>query len=79
MMVTASAVGSMVLLLVWGIAHSQVGTTTAFPSNPRAVTLLVAGTIGHGGAACSGVRRHHRPTLGSGAGPIGFRTCDCSE
>jgi len=46
MMVTASAVGSMVLLLVWGIAHSQVGTTTAFPSNPGAVTLLVAGTIG---------------------------------
>ncbi|MGH8828639.1 MAG: permease, partial [Jiangellaceae bacterium] len=46
MMVTASAVSSMVLLLVWGIAHSQVGTTTAFTFNPGAVTLLVAGTIG---------------------------------
>ena len=36
----------MLLLLVWGIANSQVGTTTAFPSDPGAVTLLVVGTIG---------------------------------
>ena len=33
----------MVLLLVWGIAHSQVGTTTAFDTNE--VSLLIVGTI----------------------------------
>ena len=45
-MVIASAVSSMVLLLVWGIATSQVGTTTAFPFHPGVVSLLIAGTIG---------------------------------
>lgn len=40
----ASALGTAVLLLVWGIAHSQVGTTTAF--DPSEVGLLIAGTIG---------------------------------
>lgn len=45
-MVLASVVSTSVLLLVWGIAHSRVGTTKAFPFDPGAVRLLVAGTIG---------------------------------
>lgn len=42
----ASAVGVAVVLLVWGIAASALGTTTQFTYNPGAVTLLIAGTIG---------------------------------
>jgi putative ABC transport system permease protein len=40
----ATALGTTVLLAVWAIAYSQVGTTTAF--EPRHVSLLIAGTIG---------------------------------
>lgn len=42
----ASAVGVAVVLLVWGIAVSTLGTTTQFQFNPGAATLLMAGTIG---------------------------------
>lgn len=44
MIAAAAGVGTLVLLLVWGIAHSQVGDTTAFGANE--VRLLLAGTIG---------------------------------
>lgn len=44
MTLTASALGALLLLLVWAIAHSQVGTTTAFER--QEVGLLIAGTIG---------------------------------
>ncbi len=40
----AGALASLVLLLVWGVAHSRVGTNDAFGHNE--VTLLVAGTVG---------------------------------
>lgn len=40
----ANALGALLLLLVWGIAHSQVGTTTAFST--AQVNLLIMGTIG---------------------------------
>lgn len=42
----ASAIGVMVLLLVWGVAVSALGTTTQFRYNPGAMTLLMSGTIG---------------------------------
>lgn len=44
MTLAASALGSLLLLLVWGIAYSQVGNTTAF--GRQEVGLLIAGTIG---------------------------------
>jgi len=44
MTVATSSVGAVVLLLVWGVADSQVGTTTAF--NSTEVSILIAGTIG---------------------------------
>jgi putative ABC transport system permease protein len=42
----ASAVGVVVVLLVWGAAVSALGTTTQFQYNPGAVSLLVVGTVG---------------------------------
>ena len=42
----ASAVGVAVVLLVWGIAVSTLGTATQFRYNPGATTLLMSGTIG---------------------------------
>lgn len=42
----ASAVGVAVVLLVWGIAASSIGSTTRLWYNPGTVTLLMAGTIG---------------------------------
>ena len=42
----ACAVGVAVVLLVWGIAVSALGTSTQFEYNPGALTLLMAGTIG---------------------------------
>jgi putative ABC transport system permease protein len=44
MTVAASALSTIVLLLVWGIAHSQVGSSTAFEGS--AVMFLEVGTIG---------------------------------
>jgi putative ABC transport system permease protein len=42
----ASAIGAVVVLLVWGVAVSTLGTTTQFRYNPGAITLLMSGAIG---------------------------------
>lgn len=42
--VGAAALGTAVLLLVWGMAHSRLATSTAF--RPQEVSLLIAGIIG---------------------------------
>ncbi len=42
--VAASAVGAAVVLFVWGVADSQIGTTEAFKA--QQVALLMAGTVG---------------------------------
>lgn len=45
LVVTASAVGTVVMLLVWGIAHSQVAPSTVLAFDRNAANLLMAGTI----------------------------------
>lgn len=74
MTVVASAVGTTVLLLVWGIAHSQVGTTTAY--NSSEVTLLMAGTIGMVGLPVLS-SSPPSPDCRRGSETVGCRACGC--